>query len=556
MDNVSVKFLDLLQHSFAPQPLEQAVIALLEQSELSILGFEKDGSILFASNQCALTLNLTLPKLLSSNVNDLHLEVVTPLSAKTIKSGDTELCWYYILHSEYDNEKFYQELLNSSYDGIYVTDSQGKTLFLNASYERISGIKREVLLNTYMSTLVEKGILSVSLTADVVKEKKAITRIQTNQNNKNVIITGSPIFGKDGQVHRVVTNVRDITELVSLQKQLSFERDRRAALQDTMLKESASENIVGSSPAFQGVLTLAHKVAKMDSSVLVLGETGTGKEVIAQYIHRHSKDNSTPFIKTNCGAIPENLLESEFFGYVAGAFTGANAKGKMGLFELANNGTLFLDEIGELPLSMQSSLLRVLQDGELTRVGDTTPRKVKVRIIAATNRNLQTMIKDGLFRSDLYYRLNVVSIVIPPLRDRRRDIPALAEKMVSNLNAKYGDDKVLTSNFISHLVERQWSGNIRELNNYVERQFVLSDGQLIDTQPEDKNDSIQPRENRELSININGLPTMKEAKDQFEKILLQKAMEEGGSTYKAAELLDMSQPTFYRKYKQHFPDEL
>ena len=463
---------------------------------------------------------------------------------------DNHVVGYLYMHiSDQNSDAMFKGLLDSAYDGIYVTDAKGKTIFLNDAYERISGISRNILLNSYMDDLVRDGVLSVTLTKDVVRSRKPITLNQTNQNNKNVVITGSPVFDKDGKVVKVITNVRDITELVNLQKELHFEKKRRALLQNSLLEESAGDNVICNSEEFKEVLALAKKVSRLRSNVLILGETGTGKEVVAQYIHRHSQNDASPFVKTNCGAISKYLLESELFGYAPGAFTGASPKGKMGLFELADNGTLFLDEVGELPLELQTALLRVLQDGELTRVGDTVVRKVNVRIIAATNRDLEAMTASGEFRQDLYFRLNVINLQIPPLRERRSDIPLLAEKMLSTLNKKYGENKVMTEGFLNSLLDKERPGNISELNNYIERQFVLSDETILDNP-----DNTVSGSNTGGNISVKGLPSMHEAKLELESILIARAMEEAGSTHKAAALLKMSQPTFYRRYKQLFPD--
>lgn len=220
-----------------------------------------------------------------------------------------------------------------------------------------------------MSNLVNAGILSTSLTDEVVSSKETVTRTQTNQNNKEVMITGSPIFDEFGNVSYIITNVRDVTELINLNTKLQAESSRANLYQEIILQKAADSNIAYGSREFENVLNISRKISKMDSTVLILGETGVGKEIIAQYIHKNSLRHDKPYIKINCGAIPANLLESELFGYVPGAFTGASNKGKPGLFELADTGTLFLDEIGELPINLQSSLLRVLQDGEVTRVG-------------------------------------------------------------------------------------------------------------------------------------------------------------------------------------------
>ena len=470
------------------------------------------------------------------------------------------------LNQAHKQEAFFNELLENSYDGIYITDRNGQTLMVNKAYERITGLSRDILVGEYMSKLVSSGLLSTSLTEEVVSGKETVTRTQQNKNGREVIITGSPIFDEHGNVRNVITNVRDITELVNLNTKLEAESIRANMYQEQLLMASSDENIVYGSHEFESVLNIADKVSRMDSTVLILGETGVGKEIVAQYIHKYSKRSNKPYIKINCGAIPANLLESELFGYVPGAFTGASNKGKPGLFELADTGTLFLDEIGELPLNLQASLLRVLQDGEVTRVGGSKAKKVDVRIIAATNRNLEAMMSTGTFRSDLYYRLNVISVNIPPLRERRTDIPPLAEKTIQELNQKYNTNKILTTSFIQFLMEQEWPGNIRELKNFIEKQFVLSDSNIIDTAsqtiptpmadaPQDVQNTDAESKAPEMQKDM-PLPTYAEAKLKMEKDLFRRAMTKANSTYKAAALLDMSQPTFFRKYKMLFPDGL
>ena len=459
------------------------------------------------------------------------------------------------LNQAYKNELFLHEIIDNSYDGIYITDRTGKTVLVNKSYERISGINRSQLIGEYMQNLVEQGIISTSITKDVVESKDTITRTQTNANNKEVVITGTPVFDDFGNVRHVITNVRDVTELMTLNKKLQTQIDRADFYQQQLLNKSSDGNIVYNSSEFEGALNIAKKISNMDSTVLVLGETGVGKEIIAQYIYKQSSRSDKPYIKINCGAIPQNLLESELFGYVPGAFTGASSKGKIGLFELADTGTLFLDEIGELPINLQASLLRVLQDGEVTRIGDSKSRKVDVRIITATNRDLEEMIEEGTFRSDLYYRLNVVSIVIPPLRERKDDIPPLAEKTIKDLNIKYKSEKSLSPGFIDALMKRDWPGNIRELKNFIEKQFVLSDSNVIDA-PDAYPPQHQPKAfASDLPAEEDDtLPTYAEAKEAMERTLFERAMSKGKSTYKAAALLGMSQPTFFRKYKELFPE--
>ena len=443
-----------------------------------------------------------------------------------------------------------KEVIKSSFDGIYVTDCNGTTLMVNNAHERISGIDKSYLLNRKINEMVEEGIFSGFITNRVVEEKRPITILQeVGDTQKNLLITGNPVYNRQNEIVKVVTNVRDVTELINLQKELKATKAIVEKYKGELLSTpDLNRVVVDKGSKFAEVLYLAKKVAAKDSTVLILGETGVGKEVVARYIFNNSGRNEKNYLKINCGAIPVNLLESELFGYVRGAFTGADANGKLGLFEIANNGTLFLDEIGELPLHLQASLLRVLQDGEVTRIGDTKSRKVNVRIIAATNRNLKCMMKKGEFRSDLYYRLNVVSITIPPLRERKDEIPALVEDTVVRLNEKYNEKKVVTDGFIKSLLEKDWPGNIRELENYVEKYFVIADDDIID-------DPCANRKYQEVKNSMNILDEdkiipMQEAIERVEREQIMKAMKLGKSTYKAAELLGMSQSTFFRRYRK------
>lgn len=453
------------------------------------------------------------------------------------------------------SEKELEAIIENSYDGIYITNAEGLTLKVNKSYERITGIAKETIMGKYMKELVSEGTLSVYITDDVVKQKKPVTLTQTARNKKNLIITGSPIFAEDGSVSQVITNVRDITELVSLEKELQLSKMASTLYQEELFREISTERIVCTSKRSREVMKLAKKVSSKDSTVLILGETGVGKEVIARYIHMSSPRRERNYIKINCGAIPANLLESELFGYAPGAFTNASAKGKIGLFELADKGTLFLDEIGEMPLDLQSALLRVLQDGEVTRVGDTKSKKIDVRIITATNRNLEDMIDKGTFRSDLFYRLNVVSITIPPLRERLDDIPDLAEHFISDLNEKYSEHKIITSNFINQLMDYEWPGNIREMGNFIEKQFVMSDEDIIDSFIVNYQPARAQNGSRKSKITVEGIMPINDAVREVETILIQRAMRKGKTTYKAAALLGVSQPTLFRKYKEYCKPE-
>ncbi len=342
--------------------------------------------------------------------------------------------------------------------------------------------------------------------------------------------------------------------------------------------------LVGRSEALKSAMRLAVRAAKSDATVLVFGESGTGKELFARLIYEESLRRDRKFIAVNCSAIEQTLLGSTLFGHEKGAFTDARER-RIGRAEAANGGTLFLDEIGELPLELQSTLLRVLQDGEVVRVGGSKSHKVNVRIISATNRSLEDMIASGRFRSDLFYRLNVVAIHVPPLRERREDIPGLAEKQIRHLNDKYNQSKIITANFINGLMTLEWPGNVRELNNFIEKQFVISGSDIIDSfgdsaaHEAQAHDFFQPQaasvqaagrdafghqaphagpegqaEDQPPSVTVDGIMPMADARRELEKILISRAMAKGGSTHKAAALLKMSQPTFFRRYKELFPD--
>ncbi|WP_165876411.1 sigma-54 interaction domain-containing protein, partial [Heliophilum fasciatum] len=293
------------------------------------------------------------------------------------------------------------------------------------------------------------------------------------------------------------------------------------------------------------VLELILRVAKVDSTVLLLGESGVGKEGLAKLLHTQSGRAQGPFIKVNCGAIPEPLLESELFGYESGAFTGAKKEGKMGMFELAHNGTLFLDEIGDLPINLQVKLLRVLQEREIVRVGGTKPRAINVRILAATHRDLGAMAQEGRFREDLFFRLNVVPIAIPPLRQRRSDIIPLLYHFRDKFSKKYGIIRDFTPEVVDAFFSFDWPGNVRELENMVERLMVVSPGELIDSSQLPPN--FQVRLPEKSGLVVRSLMPLKEAVAELERQLITKAMEEYGSTYKAAEVLGVNQSTVARR---------
>lgn len=456
-------------------------------------------------------------------------------------------------------------IIEHSFDGIFITDAKANVVRVNHAYEMITGLKKEEVLGKNMAKLVQDKLISESGSLQVIETKRPVTLQQRFRSGKEALVTSSPIFDKDGKFIMVVTNVRDLTEIYNLKAvvQEKTEAMNRLALELEHL-QTATEmpEIIAKDETTLAAMLLANRVAAMDTTVILLGETGVGKEVIARYIFQHSHRAKNSFIKVNCGAIPENLIESELFGYESGAFTGANKNGKVGLFELANNGTLFLDEIGELPKDMQVKLLRALQEQEIMRVGGTKPVKINVRIIAATNRNLEEMVKDGTFREDLYYRLTVFPIVIPPLRMRKKDIIPLALFFLKKLNQKYQLKKFFTDTSIRLLQSYDWPGNIRELKNIVERAIIISPEEAINPEDLHIHSSSKPiviiKEQKSNLHSFDATPkteitfpvNLKSIVEKLEANYIDKAYESFGNVRDAAKNLGLTPSTFVRKRKQ------
>lgn len=435
-------------------------------------------------------------------------------------------------------------------DGICVVDDKGVVTAINKGYTEITGIEEKEIIGRNIQVLLDEKYFNNAVSLLVLKEKKKITSLSTiNKNNKKVLITGNPFFDEEGKVTRVLTVMRDLTELIRLKEQLeTTERKSEKYLHELNYlrnKNKESANFIGENFKVKKIKELIKYVAKTDATVLITGETGTGKEVISKEIHDKSNRRNSPYIKVNCAAIPDTLIESELFGYEKGAFTGAQNKEKLGMFEMANGGTILLDEIGEMPLTLQSKLLRVLQEKELMRVGGTKSIKLDVRVIASTNQVLSELIQKGKFREDLFYRLNVVPIKIPPLRERKDDIPLLAYNFLEKLNLKYGKDKNFDSMAVNALEYYDWPGNVRELQNVIERLMVIDDENYISY---NMIDNIIGK-NR-ITVDPNDyILTLREAVDRLEKQMIELALKNYGSTYKAAKVLGVTQPTVFRKAK-------
>ena len=431
-------------------------------------------------------------------------------------------------------------------DTLFVTNSRGEILKVNSAWEALSGTKREEVLGRNVRDIVGT-VLSESTTLEVLKRGVSITKEQFLPRSGRVSCsTSRPVFA-NGELVMVVSTNRDFDEIERLKVRLGESeseakkyREEMERIRDELI---SSQDIIAEDEASVKLLYRANKVAKVDSSVLIVGETGTGKEEYAKYIHRSSPRREQPFIRINCGAISQTIIESELFGYEKGAFTGANASGKMGLFEAANHGTIFLDEIGELPYIMQVKLLRVLQEQEIVRVGGTHPIQIDVRVISATNRDIKQMIQENLFREDLYYRLSVVTLEVPPLRERRNDILALVRCFVEELNKKYGMDKTLTKNAFQLLKNYSWPGNVRELKNCLEEALVMCEGDRID-----QSDFLFLQQGNILNP-PKGDWTLGQVMEQIEYQYLKNALQEHGSIRKAAASLGLPPSTYARRLK-------
>ncbi|BAF59373.1 transcriptional regulator [Pelotomaculum thermopropionicum SI] len=447
-----------------------------------------------------------------------------------------------------------EDTFNSSFDEIYVIDGKGITKRINKAGETNYGVPVENLLGKNVADLEREGYYNPSVSRMVFREKKRITITQKTKSGKHLIATGNPIFDENGEIIRVVVNSRDISELLNLRKQLEDTEQLVESYRQQLLKLSQerirSDELIARSPQMKKVIEMVDKVAQVDSTVLIMGESGVGKGVIASRLHRLSRRAKGPFITINCGAIPEHLLESELFGYEGGAFTGARKEGKKGLLELANGGTVFLDEITELPLSLQVKLLQVIQDKKLIRVGGSKYISVDIRFVAATNKDIQRMVAEGLFREDLYYRLNVIPVIIPPLRYRQEDIPVLLEYFLEKLNTKYEKNKKFTPEAIEILRNYNWPGNVRELENLVERLLVTKEGNEITVShlPEYIFEGKSRFPNR---IYVLDICPLKEAVEEMEKQLFSMAYNRLKNTYKVADALAINQSTVVRKIQKY-----
>lgn len=457
------------------------------------------------------------------------------------------------LYSQIATEKEYLELLEAAVEqseiGYLIADKDCNVIKVNLAQIRITGQEPSVNLGRNMRE-VQITDQSLSATVMVAETGKPVKIEQHLINGNSYLVYGTPYFDNNGKLKYIINNLIDTTEINKTKAQLHHIQTTNERL-SVKLRElehrvSLESKIIYQSRAIHNMLLLCDKIAKFDATILIMGESGVGKELVAEYIYENSQRYRKSFLKINCASIPENLLESELFGYEAGAFTGAGSNGKKGLLEFAHEGTLLLDEIGELPITLQAKLLRFLQEGEFYHIGGRKPLHADVRILAATNRNLQEMVEQKSFREDLFYRLNVIPVRVPSLKERKEDIPLLVKHFEKQFNEKYGFEKKLTTDAIELLKNFPIRGNVRELKNNVERLLMLCDPDSIQA-----SDVLLVLNEEERAVYAQEELGLKEMVQSFEKNLLLQFAQKYGTEQSMSRALKVSQSTISRKLSQY-----
>jgi PAS domain S-box-containing protein len=448
---------------------------------------------------------------------------------------------------------FYETIINNSNDEIFITDGKGMIIFANPASEVNYGLNVTEMIGKSVWELEERGIYFPAITPIVLKEKRKITINQETATGKKLIVTATPVFDNKGAINIVICNTRDVTSLEDMKKSYHdmknkvHKKERRGKFRNNT--ESNQLVYTESSPLAE-LMNILGKVAKTESTVLLQGETGTGKDLFARIIHDSSNRSDKDFLKVNCAALPQELIESELFGYRSGAFTGASSKGKIGQFSLADQGTIFLDEIAEIPIALQPKLLQVIEEQKFIPVGSKTVEEVNVRIIAATNRNLNEMMQKKQFRDDLFYRLCVFSINIPPLKDRIDDIPLLVDHYLKFFNQKHNCSLSISDQAMRCLVAYDWPGNVRELKHLVERLTVTMTSELI--KPEHLPDHIISTFNaKEVPSATDHQQSLPSQIEKTEREIILQSYNRLKSSYKVARELGISQSSAVRKIRRY-----
>jgi PAS domain S-box-containing protein len=444
-------------------------------------------------------------------------------------------------------------MVEGAREGLCIMDARSVLLHGNQAAGQLLGFEPTEVAGRPVHDLGADRGFDWSVVGDVVTGRVAVSTVQTLRTGRRLLVSGVPMIADDGELSFIVVTIREITAMGQVMSRLRDAVEQaehsRSTLVITPGRELQLDDIVAQSPTLAGVRETALQYAIVDSTVLLFGETGAGKGMFARLIHQTSARATGPFLEVNCGAIPEGLMEAELFGYAKGAFTGADPRGKVGLVELAHKGTLLLNEIGDLPLGLQVKLLRFLEDGEVWAVGAVKPKRPDVRIIASTNRDLLSMIVAGTFRGDLFYRLNVLCLEIPPLRQHAEDIPRLVELTLSRLERKIKRRRTITSAALLRLSRYPFPGNVRELLNLVERLMVTSSSDTIDVG--DLPATLLSGLEETPGSLPEGVPTLRKALQKVESQLLREALARYKTQALAAKHLGITQSTVARKAKRY-----
>jgi PAS domain S-box-containing protein len=445
-------------------------------------------------------------------------------------------------------------MIENTHDALCIVDGESRLLMTNPAFERVMETSNSETVGRKISDLVKEGMSDTGASLHVINTGKPQTVVINMKSGKEVLSTGVPVFDENGRIDRIYCNLRDITELNRLKEECAQSQKLISKylveLHEVKRLRTMRSQFVAHSKEMKQIMETAYRIARVDTTVLLLGESGVGKDLVARIIHEaSSRAEIGTFVKINCGAIPGELLESELFGYAPGAFTGASKEGKAGYFEIADKGTLFLDEIGDLPLRLQVKLLGVIQDQEFIRVGGVKSKKVDVRIIAATNRDLDKMVKTGKFREDLYYRLSVVPMSIPPLRQRRDDIPFLIVHYLDRYNKKYKLEAKLTKEVVDILCSYAWPGNVRELANLLEHLLVITNEQLLKPEHLPKKYTTRNASMEEGHDSLSEITSLKGEIRKHEKMVIKKILSRANTLEEASQKLGISLSTLTRRLR-------
>lgn len=457
------------------------------------------------------------------------------------------------------------QLFDSIPEAVIIYNSESRVLLMNKTACKNLRIKAEEWIGKTPEQYVKEGYVDRSVVSEALKNKRFSQGFIHTRDGSEFFSSCNPIFGADGSVKYIVVTTTSVKEVNQLKEKLETERFKiekyRLEIEHLRKSITVANEYIFQKHNVHGLFEFVGKVGPLDCTVLLMGESGVGKEVLAKAIHTNSPRNDMPFIPVSIPAIPEGLLEAELFGYEEGAFTGSKRGGKIGLFEMAQGGTLFLDEVGDIPFNIQVKLLRTIETSEIIRVGGTKSKRLDVRIISATNKDLASEVKRGLFREDLFYRLNVVPFIIHPLRERRDAIIPLCLNFLQSNNMKYRLNKEFSPDSLEELKNYRWPGNIRELKNVVERLAIFSDSQTIsaadvreilfsDISTAPLKDKDAPLSEKTSGNHING-PILNQYETYEQERILDALKEAGGNKVKAAHIMGISRNKLYRKLKQH-----